>query len=439
MRMTAAVAFCTCLCAASVAAAQDKPPVSLPEKIDAHQPPPPTGLLGDWGGMRTSLHDAGIDVSAGYTGEVGGNFAGGRRKTVTETGQFALGATFDAEKIAGIKGGTFQATVTRRHGALLDRHAGLGTLQQVQEIWGRGQTWRITQLWYEQKFADGAVAIKAGRATVGEDFSSFSCYFMNLTFCGSQPGNLVGDYWYNWPVSQWMARLKVSHSDLYAQAAVYQVNRANLGNKFLNFNFKRGSGVLVPVELGWSPLLGSNQLIGSYKVGAWYSNVNADDVFFDINHNPRVITGLEPLEHNSRYGVWINAWQQILGRSENGKPVSGVGLFLNATQADKKTSFTDNQIALGIFWKPPFKSLPNDVLAFAVGRTHVNSRVRHGQVIDPAHPEPQSSEYAAELYYSAHPFHWLEARPNIQYIHNPGGRKPASDVGVLGLKFGVTL
>jgi porin len=430
-------AFGACLCVASAATAQNKP-VGMPEKVDPNQPPPAYGLTGDWGGMRTRLHDAGVDVSAGYTGELGWNFAGGRRHDVTETGQFTLGTTFDAERIARIKGGTFQATVTYRHGADLDQHAGLGTLQQVQEVWGRGQTFKITQLWYEQKFA-GGVAIKAGRATVGEDFSSFSCYFMNLTFCGSQPGNLVGDYWYNWPVSQWMARLKVSHGDLYVQAAIYQVNPRNLDKKFLNFNFNRGRGVLVPVEIGWSPLLGPHQLVGSYKVGAWYTNANAADVFLDVNRQPRVLTGLEPLEHSSRYGVWISAWQQILGRSDKGKPISGVGLFLNATQADKRTSFTDSQIAFGLFWKPPIKSLPNDVLAFAVGRTHVNGRVRHGQVLDPTGPEPQASEYAAELYYSAHPFHWLEMRPNVQYIHDPGGRKHASDLGVLGLKFGITL
>jgi porin len=438
MRPSIILGFGACLCAASDAAAQSKP-AGLPEKVDSHQPPPSYGLTGDWGGMRTRLHDAGVDVSAGYTGEVGWNFAGGKKHDVTEAGQLALGVTLDAEHLAGIKGGTFQATATYRNGHDLGQRAGLGVLQQVQEIYGRGQTFKITQLWYEQKLAGGAVAIKAGRDGVGSDFSSFSCYFMNLTFCGSQPGNLVGDYWYNWPVSQWMARVKVSHRNFYAQAAIYQVNSANLDKKFLNFNFKRGSGVLVPVELGWSPLIGSKQLVGSYKVGAWYSNANANDVFFDVNHQPRVLTGLEPLEHNSRYGFWINAWQQILGRSENGKPVSGVGLFLNATQADKRTSFLDNQIALGIFWKPPFKSLPDDVLAFAVGRTHVNSRVRHGELLDPTSPEPQSSEYAAELYYSAHPFHWLEMRPNVQYIHNPGGRKSASDVGVLGLKAGVTL
>jgi porin len=439
MRASIVLAFGTCLCSASGAVAQNKPPVALPEKVDTNQAPPPTGLLGDLGGLRTRLHDAGVDVSAGYTGEIGWNFAGGERHKVTEAGQFVLGATFDAERIAGIKGGTFQATATYRNGHDLGRKAGLGVLQQVQEIYGRGQTFRLTQLWYEQKLAGGAVAIKAGRATVGEDFSSFSCYFMNLTFCGSQPGNLAGDYWYNWPVSQWMARVKVSHGDFYAQTAAYQVNPRNLDKTFLNFKFNHGTGVLVPVELGWSPRLGSRGLVGSYKVGGWYTNANADDVFLDVNHQPRAVTGLEPLQRSSRYGFWINAWQQLTGTAANGKPLTGVGMFANFTQTDRRTSVTDNQIAVGVFWKPPIKSLPNDVLAFAVGRTNVNSRFTRGQELDPAHPEPQTAEYAAELYYSAHPFHWLEMRPNVQYIHHPGGRSDAHDIGLLGLKAGVTL
>jgi porin len=439
MKSVALVALGTGLCVASPAVAQNKPPAALPEKVDSQQAPSPYGLTGDWGGLRTRLHDDGIDISAGYTGELGWNFAGGERHAITESGQFALGVTLDAEKLAGIKGGTFQATATFRQGDDLGKHARLGVLQQVQEIYGRGQTLRLTQFWYEQRLAGDAVAIKAGRATVGEDFSNFSCTFMNLTFCGSQPGNLVGDYWYNWPVSQWMARVRVNHRDFYGQVGVYQVNPRNLDKNFFIGNFKDGTGVLVPVEFGWSPRLGSRGLVGSYKIGGWYSNADANDVFLDVNHDPQVITGLDPLKRNSRYGFWINAWQQLTGTAVNGKPISGVGVFANFTQADRKTSITDNQIAAGIFWKPPFKSLPDDVLAFAVGRTNVNSRFTDGQKIDPAHPEPQTAEYAAELYYSAHPFHGLELRPNVQYIHNPGGRSDANDVGVLGLKFGVTL
>jgi porin len=195
----------------------------------------------------------------------------------------------------------------------------------------------------------------------------------------------------------------------------------------------------VPVELGWSPQLGSKGLVGSYKVGGWYTNADAGDVFLDINRDPRAVTGLEPLQRTSRYGFYINAWQQLIGTAANGKPLTGVGVFANFTKADRRTSVTDNQIAVGVFWKPPIKSLPDDVLAFAVGRTNVNGRITRGQKLDPTHPDPQKAEYAAELYYSAHPTHWLEMRPNLQYIHHPGGRSGAHDIGVLGLKAGVTL
>ena len=87
----------------------------------------------------------------------------------------------------------------------------------------------LTQLWYDQNYFDGALDWKVGRLTVGEDFASFDCDFMNLTFCGSQPGNIVGDYWYNWPVSQWATRLKVNlPAATYAQVGVYQQNNGFL-------------------------------------------------------------------------------------------------------------------------------------------------------------------------------------------------------------------
>ena len=95
----------------------------------------------------------------------------------------------------------------------------------IQEVYGRGQTWHMTQFWLNQSFLDNRVQWKIGRLTVGEDFASFSCDFQNLTFCGAQPGNLVGSYWVNWPTSQWATRLKVSTSEqTYVQAGVYQVN-----------------------------------------------------------------------------------------------------------------------------------------------------------------------------------------------------------------------
>jgi porin len=97
----------------------------------------------------------------------------------------AFGTTFDLTKLGVVPGGTIQITWTDRNGSNLSDDAGLGTLLQVQEVFGRGQTLRLTQFWYDQNFIDGAVDWKIGRITFGEDFASFSCDFQNLTFCGA--------------------------------------------------------------------------------------------------------------------------------------------------------------------------------------------------------------------------------------------------------------
>ncbi len=406
------------------------------EKVDTEQAPPPMGITGDWGGLRTRLSDSGINAAASYVSETAGNYNGGARQLVTETGQFALSFTADMERLAGM-GGTFQATITDRRGDDLGAAADLGVTQQVQEVYGRGQTARLTQFWYEQTM--DRFALKLGRATVGEDFDNFPCYFMNLSFCGSVPGNLVGSYWYNWPVSQWTARLRYNDGNRYLQGAVYEINPHNLDDNFSFGKFDGATGVMVPVELGWDPDPAAKSGMGIYKIGGWYSNAPGDDVYLDINHQPRVLTGAPALRRGDRYGVWFSGQQQIFGEAQNGKFLSGLAVFLNLTYTDHRTSTLDDQIAGGLWWKGAIARFPDDVIGFAVARTHVNALVARAEALDPAAPPVQHAEYAGEIYYSLHPFDWIEMRPNLQLIHHPGGVGNAADVGIAGLKMAITL
>jgi porin len=51
----------------------------------------------------------------------------------------------------------------------------------------------------------------------------------------------------------------------------------------------------------------------------------------------------------------------------------------------------------------------------------------------------QSAEYVGELFYKIQATRWLDLRPNIQYVCQPGGiSNKASDV-VIGLKLSVNL
>jgi porin len=402
--------------------------------------PPGGTVTGEWGGLRSRLRRAGLELSVGWTTETAYNARGGDRDIARYTDQFAFQAMLDLDRLLGLPDAKLQITFTDRNGDNLSDDARLGTLQQVQEVYGRGQTWRLTQLWYNQTYLNSLVDWKVGRLTVGEDFASFDCDFMNLTFCGSQPGNIVGDYWYNWPVSQWATRLKLNlPAATYAQVGVYQQNPGFLESHdaYLPNNPSGTKGALVPVELGWKPTLAGGTLAGSYKLGVWYNTASAHDVFEDKEGEPQVLTGRAFARRQGRYGLYLNVEQQLT-RPSAADPKRGLSVFLNAAQADKRTSTLDNQVAAGLLYVGPFAARPLDGLGLAVGRTEVNDRVTRGQRLQNKAglgPVPiQGPEYAAELFYSLHVIRGMTLRPNVQYVHDPGGTSENSDAVILGLK-----
>ena len=411
-----------------------------PADTQRPNPAPTTTFSDQWPIGRNWLRARGVDIAAGYVSEAAGNVAGGARERARETGQFTLGATLDMERLVGLRGGKLQATATYRRGADLGAAADLGVLQQVQEVYGRGQTLRLTQLWYQQSLDGEHVDIKLGRLTMGEDTAAFSCQFMNLSFCGSPPGNLVGDYWYNWPVSQWAARARVHDARFYATAGIYESNPRNLDNVFALGYFHGAKGVILPGEVGFTPRVGARGLPGAYKYGAWYNTANADDVELDVNRGRRAVTGLAPLRRDGRYGFFLQIQQQLTGEAAAGpqgpRTKRGLVAFANYTQTDPQTSRVDSQLAFGVFYTGLFDARLDDDFGFAFARTHVNARAV--SAIPAGKTERPDSEYATEIFYGVHVVSWLILRPNVQLVVDPGGYGNADAVVILGMKSAVT-
>lgn len=413
---------------------------SGPVRAEAPWAPAQSWLLGDWGGVRSKLLQDGVDFQLGYVNELAFNAAGGTSQRVEYADQVQVGTTLNLERLAGFTNALFQATITVRTGWNLSQSAGLNTLQLVQEVWGRGQTARITELWFSKGFFDGLVDWKFGRIAMGGDFAAFSCSFQNLTFCGSAPGNIQGDYIYNWPISQWGTRLQLKLEGFgYFNVAAYDQNERYLSfdDPVLPVWYQGSSGALLPVELAWLPAFGGGKLPGSYKIGGWYSTQTMNDVVLDINGGLAALSGLPHARHKGAYGGYINFHQQIT-RNSSPHPRAGLNVFLNATFADNETAEQDYQIAAGMIYTGPFESRPNDSIALAIGTTHVNGRIANLQSQQNAMglgPVPiQGSEYVFELYYTFVPRPGLNIRPNLQYVVNPGGVSTVSDVVVLGLK-----
>jgi porin len=407
-------------------------------------------LLGDWGGARSSLSRRGVDFTLQYDSEFAYNSQGGDSQRGAYADQLVFGTDLDFGRLLGAKGSSLHLLLTDRNGSNLSDKAGLGTLLDVQEVYGRGSITRWTQFYFEQSMLDERLNLAVGRMGVNTDFMAFSCEFMNLGFCSSQPGNIVSTI-FNWPVSQWGARLHAQlRPDWYATFGAYQVNPNYLKNsEGLRLDNPGGTtGLLSMAETGWTPKFGPDRLPGWYAIGGWYDSSDHDDVALDVDGQPRLLTGAPPLRRSHASGLYLLAQQKLTRHPSSTS--RGLSIFAYLVEADRSTTRIDELAALGLFYVGPLDWRPQDDLGFAMGRSHVNGRLAAAQQaydtsalpgagLSGLSPLPvQGSEYPFELFYSLNLTPAATLRPDLQFIHQPGGTAAHRDAVVLGMKLAVS-
>jgi porin len=405
-------------------------------------------LLGTWPSLRQQLSDLGIEVSLTAVDEAVMNLSGGDRRIAQEAGQVALQAKFDLQKSLGLKGTSVLITLVDRWGRDLATDAGIPALMLLNEVYGRGNIVRLEQFAWDQKWFDGAVETTAGRMAFGDEFFTYPCDFINLTFCPGQAGNLVGNYIYNWPVSQWAADARVNFgSEGYLKAGIFDANPAYLDttpNPALWPAFPGESqGVILPAEAAWTPKF--NGLQGNYQVGGWWNNSAAPLVATSINGEPTLGPGLPGSLGHGRYGFSTVLTQQITQEPAFKGPKNGLNAFLLATYADRRTSTTDYQVIGGLVQYGLGTWRPQDSYGIAVGTTHINPTIADRQMLANAlglgPGYVQHNEYVTEAWYGWQTTPWLNLKLDAQYVISPGGYTTADNRNafVLGVRTTVDL
>ncbi len=391
-------------------------------------------LLGEWPSVRSKLSDLGIDVSLSGVDEAVLNLSGGLRQNAQEAGQVVLQANFDLQKSLGLQGASFLVTLVDRWGRNAATDAGIPALQLINEVYGRGNIVRLEKFAWNQKLFGDVVEITAGRLAFGDEFFSFPCDFINLTFCPGQAGNLVGNYIYNWPVSQWAAVGKLNFgSEGYVQAGIFDSNPDYLSTKpnpALWPAFPDDSqGVILPAEIAWTPKFGG--LAGSYQFGGWWNSDAAANVATSIDGEPILVSGLPGIPGHGRYGFSTVLQQQLTHDPGNADPKNGLNAFFLAAYADRRTSMLDYQIFWGLvqYGLGPWR--PRDGFGIAVGTTHVNPNVANAQIlanalgVGPGYV--QRNEYVTEAWYGWQATAWLNLKLDAQYVICPGGYTAPTD------------
>ena len=159
----------------------------------APSPPPPPCITGsittslppelaDPGGTRAALAAKGIQFQLNYIGEVLGDVAGGMRQGSIYDNRLELCVDADLEKLFGWQGAALHANGYVIGGNGLSRSY-VGNLLTVSNIEALSTT-RLYEAWFEQKFADGKIAVRVGQLGADTEFitSTNAGLFINGTF-----------------------------------------------------------------------------------------------------------------------------------------------------------------------------------------------------------------------------------------------------------------
>ncbi len=410
-------------------------------------PPPPPGehLITQLDPLRQQLSDYGVTLLLDWVSEVLGNPTGGVKQGATYAGQVGFEADIDWNKLAGIQGLTTHTVIVNREGSNDGQLAG-DNLNQTQEIYGAGgdTVVHLVYAYAEESLLRGRVDIAVGRMPELNDFSAspLNCNFMNNSLCGnpkSLPENDVGISSY--PDAVWGGRVRVFPTpDSYIQAGVYEVNQGlyNYTNFRTGFKFdgSQDSGVELPIELAYEPLIGPDKLPGHYKIGFAHDTTDYNKYLT----TPTAVLSGTGANRGQKEEWWALVDQMVLRTG----PGSTDGLILMAGYAHGNPQFSDyaNQVYAAALLRDFWKARPADTIGLLFNYANVSGQLGKEQALDIRYGLPiangatgiQTHQEIVEVNYDIHVFRGVNFEPDFQYYWRLNGQSNIPNAAFFGFK-----
>jgi porin len=411
-------------------------------------------MLGTWGGRRTELAKQGIDMEFFYVGSVPTNFSGGIRQGSVYQHGFLFALDLDTEKLGWWQDGHFNLSGVWLEGPPFSTTY-VGDFNKSNLVDFPGD-WRLWQAYYEHKFLDDKVSVKAGLLSVDRDFilpemynSLASINFLNQTFffptlvfnlyeiaglprtyhsLPSTPFTALGAV-VNWNVTD----------SLYLRAGLYEGNPDMSTNGFNQLGVRAEEGMLSFYEIGLKVNQGPDAtgLPGSYKIGAYYHS----DEFLDLYNTVGSLFGFAPAAttHNGNYGGYFLAEQMLFRELGKDDPAQqGLLGFFRLTAAPADRNLTEFGVDGGVVFKGLIPTRDWDTLGLGVSYLKMSSDLQRAQraanAVVPGFFTVSDYEAVIELNYKLQIAAWWTFNTSLQYAMHPGGSGAIDNAWVLAFQ-----
>lgn len=399
----------------------------------------PGNLLGDVGGLRPKLLNMGIDLEVTYIGEAAKNVTGQRIGFDIDSA-FIYSADVDLGKLAGLPGWSVHALGVSKFGRNLSGDFLGDNFSAAQEIFGatNDKAFRLVNLYAEKQVYDGRISIAAGRLSMANDFaaSTFSCISVALTSeCGVPRALANANGFTNGPNAGWGGRIRVRPiPEFYIETGLYEARVTQAGGPAgFDWGFNKDTGVAVPIEFGWEPLLGRHNLSGHYKLGAVHDTSAYTDLYQNDLGQPLAISTLPGRTHNGRDTFYVMADQMIYRNGPNSN--QGVIVVASYAHSDADTQVNSNTAFLAVGDKGFYPGRPQDIITASASWFGVSDKLNKLQTLDASSGRPitngslgpQKSEYVFEVDYSYVLYPGVILEPAVEYFVHPNADRKVKD------------
>jgi porin len=390
-------------------------------------------LTGHWFGLMDNLTEKGIEVATSVTQIYQQDTRGGlstHRRAGRYSGSYDVELQVDFEKLFGIAGGRLYMLTEgkwSKSGGIND--PAVGSFFNVNGDSAPRRAIDVTELWYEQTFADQELRLRFGKIDLTCGFEhrncpvSFDCSsYANDERTQFLNGALINNPTIPFPQNGLGAAVHYGPDEFwYASAAVADA-QADLRETGFRTAFGGEDYFFYIAETGITPLLDSTNgaLAGAYRIGLWY------------DPRPKASTDLADADKSYRddLGFYTTCDQMIAKENDEPGDSQGLGIFFRYGNTDSKRNDITNFWSTGFQYQGLFEGRDNDVFGFGFA---------HGTFSDKASTTyTEDYESAFEIYYNAQLMKWLTISPDLQYIINPGGNKDIPNATVVGVRVQMT-
>jgi porin len=357
--------------------------------------------------------------SAVYTADLHGIVGGARPHAGRYLDNLDLTADLDLEKAVGWSGAVLHAYVLNNSGGAPNDLA--GTLQGVDNIEVATPRLRLFEFWLEQGFVDGRGSLRGGLYNLNSEFyaNDAASLLINPAFgIGSELAATGPNGPSIFPSTSLGVRLNLELGrGVYARAAVLDAKAGVLGDPG-GVDVSLDDGALGIVQVGVD---GPTRL----SVGAWRYSKKQDD--------QRDVDAIGAAVRRAAQGAYVLAERSVFGSEEARNGV----VFVRAGLSDGDTTPFHGGWQAGLRVTKPFANRPDSDFSIGVQQGLVAGKFRDN--LRDGGVDASTAESGVEITYSDRLAKRLTVQPDVQWIHNAGGDRAASDRWMVALRVKIEL